>query len=276
MKTKILLIICTLSWGIIALTSCNQKKQYRPDAKIITAFNTQYPQASKIEWEHKQGYQVAEFRNNGNETEAWFDNNGKLLMTKNNLKYTNLPQAIQDHFEKSIYSNWKKQDIDKIVRSGMSAVYIIEVEKEGQDTDLYYNENGNLVKTSNDISPKNPHHYQPVSPVISDIITQKYPEATIIEIDTDKTKPEIDILDGGKNKEVIFNGDSWVSTSWEVKKSEVPNAVMEAFRKSVYRKYRIDNIHFYETPTTSYYLFALEQGNSETRLTIDLSGKIIQ
>lgn len=276
MKTKFLLFTCILFCGIVALTNCNQKKQYRPDAKIITAFNTKYPQANKVEWEPKQGYQVAEFHDNSTETEAWFDNNGKLLMTKNNLKYNNLPQAIQDHFEKSIYSNWKKQDIDKIVRAGMSAVYIVEVEKEGQDTDLYYNENGSLVKTLNDISKENPHYYQPVSPVISDIITQKYPEATIIEMDTDKAKLEIDILDGGKNKKVIFNGDNWVSTSWEVNKSEVPNAVMEAFRKSVYGKYRIDDIHFYETPTTSYYLFDLEQGNSEAHLAIDTNGKIIQ
>ena len=44
-------------------------------------------------------------------------------------------------------------------------------------------------------------------PVASDIqiwIKQKYPDATIIEMDNEKGKLEVDILDGGKAKELIF------------------------------------------------------------------------
>ena len=51
-------------------------------------------------------------------------------MTESNLRYSSLPQAIREQFEKSVYSTWKKDDIDKIERAGMEAVYIIELEKE--------------------------------------------------------------------------------------------------------------------------------------------------
>ena len=76
-------------------------------------------------------------------------------------------------------------------------------------------------------------------PVASDIqiwIKQKYPDATIIEMDNEKGKLEVDILDGGKAKELIFQGNDWLSTSWEVSKAEVPSVVMETFRHSNFGK----------------------------------------
>ena len=70
-------------------------------------------------------------------------------------------------------------------------------------------------------------------------------------MDNEKGKLEVDILDGGKAKELIFQGNDWLSTSWEVSKAEVPSVVMETFRHSNFGKYRIDDIHFYETPNNS-------------------------
>ena len=61
-------------------------------------------------------YYVAEFREDGIEHEAWFDGTGKWVMTESNLRYSSLPQAIREQFEKSVYSTWKKDDIDKIER----------------------------------------------------------------------------------------------------------------------------------------------------------------
>lgn len=275
MKTKVLLFVFLLITGVV-MTSCNQKKQYRPDAKIVNAFNMKYPKANQVEWEQKQGYYVAEFHDNGIECEAWFDNNGKWSMTESNIRYNALPQAIRDNFEKSMYSNWKKDDVDKIERMGMNPVYIIEIEKEGQDTDLYYSENGMLVKTVNDVDKENRFGYLPVPADIKDMIKQKYPDAMIIDMEIEKGKYEIDILDNGKFKEVIFNGSTWEATYWPVTKAEVPSAVMEAYRKSNYGKYAIDEIHFFETPVTTYYHFELEQGNTKAYLSIDPNGNIIK
>ena len=75
---------------------------------------------------------------------------------------------------------------------------------------------------------------------------------------------------------MIFQGNDWLSTSWEVSKAEVPSVVMETFRHSNFGKYRIDDIHFYETPNNLYYYFDLEQGNSEVHLSIDPTGNILQ
>lgn len=275
MKTKLLLFACLLITGIV-MAGCNQKKQYRPDAKIVNAFNAKYPKADKVEWEQKHGYYVAEFHDNGIECEAWFDNNGKWDMTESNIRYNQLPQAIRTDFEKSMYSNWKKDNVDKIERVDMKPVYIIEVEKEGQDKDLYYSENGMLVKTVNDVKKDNLKNYMPVTADIRTAVKQKYPDATIIETDMDNGKYEVDILDNGKSKEVIFNHNKWEATKWNVTKAEVPSVVMDAYRKSDYGKYRIDEIHFFETPSNSYYHFELEQGDTDAYLSIDPQGNVIK
>ena len=113
MKTRLILFILLFISGF-AIAGCKQQNQYRPDAKIVAAFNNKYPQSDKVEWEQKQGYYVAEFREDGIEHEAWFDGTGKWVMTESNLRYSSLPQAIREQFEKSVYSTWKKDDIDKI------------------------------------------------------------------------------------------------------------------------------------------------------------------
>ena len=215
MKTRLILFILLFISGF-AIAGCKQQNQYRPDAKIVAAFNNKYPQSDKVEWEQKQGYYVAEFREDGIEHEAWFDGTGKWVMTESNLRYSSLPQAIREQFEKSVYSTWKKDDIDKIERAGMEAVYIIELEKEGLDTDLYYVGNGNLIKTVNEVSKEKRSSYMPVASDIQIWIKQKYPDATIIEMDNEKGKLEVDILDGGKAKELIFQGNDWLSTSWKL------------------------------------------------------------
>ena len=120
MKTRLILFILLFISGF-AIAGCKQQNQYRPDAKIVAAFNNKYPQSDKVEWEQKQGYYVAEFREDGIEHEAWFDGTGKWVMTESNLRYSSLPQAIREQFEKSVYSTWKKDDIDKIRGLGLGA-----------------------------------------------------------------------------------------------------------------------------------------------------------
>ena len=150
MKTRLLLFIPALTLGMF-LNGCNAHSQNLPDKQIVTAFKAKYPNAKKTEWESKQGFYVAEFHNDNIESEAWFDNKGKWTLTKNELRYNMLPAEIRNNLEKTDYNNWKKDDITKIERPNVLPIYIIEVEKAGQETNLYYTENGQLVKTMNDL-----------------------------------------------------------------------------------------------------------------------------
>lgn len=275
MKTSVFILMLFGIAGLI-MTGCNNNKQYRPDAKIVSAMNARYPKATKMEWKQKHGYQVAEYYDNGVESEAWFDNNGKWLMTESDLKYSALPAAVRNSFERSMYAGWKKDDIDKIERDGMPAVYIIETEKEGDDTDLYFTANGNLVKVVSDAGRDHMRDYMPLMPVIQNQVRQKYPDAAIIETADRHGKLYVDIVDNGRPKELVFNDNRWVSTSWKVDKADVPSAVMTALRGSEYNNYEVKDIVFNESGANSYYRFYLEQGNHNKELDIDPAGQIVK
>ena len=274
MKTKVIIFMLFGIAGLI-LTGCNNKKQYRPDANIVSAMNAKYPKATKIEWEKKHNYEVAEYYENGVSSKAWFDKNGKWVMTDSDLKYSGLPGASRNTFEKSMYGNWKKGDVDKIERYGMQPVYVIEVEKEGQDVDLYYTANGMLVKTVKDGDRGHDSDFMPLEPAVRDNIMRKYPDASVIEMTDKRGKRYVDILDNGRVKEVVFDNDNWVSTSWNVDKADVPSAVMTALRGSEYKNYTIDDITFYESADHSYYQIKMNEGSKEKKINVDASGKIV-
>lgn len=274
MKTKVIIFMLFGIAGLI-LIGCNNKKQYRPDADIVSAMNAKYPKATKIEWERKHNYEVAEYDENGVNSKAWFDKNGKWVMTESNLKYSGLPGAIRNNFERSMYGNWKKGDVDKVEREGMQPVYVVEVEKEGQDVDLYYTANGMLVKTVKDGNRGHNDDFMPLAPVVRENIMRKYPDASVIEMTDKRGKRYVDILDNGRVKEVVFDNDNWVSTSWKVDKADVPSAVMTALRGADYRNYTIDDITFYESADHSYYQINMNEGSKEKRVNIDSSGKIV-
>ena len=75
---------------------------YKAPASMRNAFYEKYPQAVDVEWEKKHGYAVAEFTLPGEgECEAWYTKGGVWVMTKYDIKYSDLPQAVRTAFETS-------------------------------------------------------------------------------------------------------------------------------------------------------------------------------
>ena len=71
-------------------------------------------------------------------------------------------------------------------------------------------------------------------------------------------------------------GDAWLRTKTEVRRSEVPAAVMQAFQTSQYAGWEIDDIDHYDSPERQWYLFELEdpQSDREAELRIQADGTI--
>ena len=236
----------------------------------MSTFKAKYPSAKRVEWEVKNTYQVAEFHIGFTEAEAWFDNNGQWVMTESDVKYSSLPVVIRNSFESGEYGKWKVEDVDKLERSGMETIYIIEAELGEQEVALHYLENGTLVKTLMDNDGRG---YQPESApqAVLQFIQQKYPQANIVEIDQDKGLLKIDIIDQQIMKEVVFNHQNqWVVTTWEVPHNNVPANVINVLKTSSYANYRIDDIDYEERADGSLvYIFEVKQGNREFDVTID-------
>ena len=122
-----------------------------------------------------------------------------------------------------------------------------------------------------------------LSAAMKTFIEEKYAGARIVEVDVENDKSdrdygftEVDIIhfdsDINRNtsKEVLFdkNGE-WYSTSWDVRKNELPVAVTTTISNQ-YAGYQIDDAEYFEMAAgTAYYLIELEGNN-----TLDINIKI--
>lgn len=276
MRTK-LSVLALAMCGLLAFTSCDDDdNNYLPDQTVTKAFDTKYPDAGKVEWETKSGYEVADFHISGNDAEAWFDNKGNWLMTKTEINFGLLPEAVRKDLRANEYADWKYTDFDKLERSNAATIYVIEAEQGEKEVDLYYAEDGTLIKVVNDTDDDN-SHFQPttIPQVITDAIDEMYAGAIVVDFDQEKNGFEVDILHNSIYKDVYFNAaNEWISTEWDITEDKVPAIVMNALKASDYKNYRIEDIDQIEKPAGTFYLFELEQGDNDVEVTISAEGNI--
>lgn len=252
----------------------NDDNKHKPDEAVTRAFEQKYPEAAQVKWETKKGYEVAEFKIQGKEKEAWFDKDGKWYMTESDMTYEELPGAVKTNFKKD-YADWKVEDVDMLERTGMEAVYVIEAEQGKEELDLYYTEDGTLVKTVIDNDGYSPDDV--LTPTIKTYLSKHYTGAKIIDAEIDNTITEVDILHDGKYKEVKFDkNEAWLSTEWDVPVNTVPAVVMSAIT-SGYAGYVIEDVDFVErAQAVSVYRFELEKGDVDLDVLVDEAGNIIK
>ena len=205
MRTK-LSVLALAMCGLLAFTSCDDDdNNYLPDQTVTKAFDTKYPDAGKVEWETKSGYEVADFHISGNDAEAWFDNKGNWLMTKTEINFGLLPEAVRKDLRANEYADWKYTDFDKLERSNAATIYVIEAEQGEKEVDLYYAEDGTLIKVVNDTDDDN-SHFQPttIPQAITDAIDEMYAGAIVVDFDQEKNGFEVDILHNSVYKDVDF------------------------------------------------------------------------
>lgn len=275
MKTKLSVLALAIC-GMLTFSSCDDDdNNYQPDTTVTKSFDTKYPNADRVKWENKNGYQVADFHEGHNEAEAWFDNNGNWLLTKTEIDYGQLPQAVRESLEKGEYSQWQRTDIDRVERFNTATVYVIEVEQGNQEIDLYYAEDGTLIRFV--IDDDNDDNFRPIviPQAITDAINEMYPGAIIEEYDTERNSIEVDIRHNNIHKDVTFDLQYvWISTDWDITASQVPAIVMDALKASDYKGYKIDDIDLIERPAGIFYMFELEQGDNEIKVLFNSEGII--
>lgn len=151
------------------------------------------------------------------------------------MPYNAIPQAVKTSFESSEYASWKRDnEVDRIERNAVKEIiYIIEVESpQDVDMDLHYSADGILVKAVNDDGDGDNESLLPDTPsemvtTATEFIQKNYPNARIIEIETEHGVIEIDIIHDNRSKEVLLGTTyEWISTSWDV--YTLPAKVTEA------------------------------------------------
>lgn len=254
----------------------------RVSAAAEEAFAARYPAAANISWQKKHGYAVAKFllpdQSTTERSAAWFDDTGAWYMTETEIRFSELPEAVRVAFEASEYASWRVDDVDRLERAGAETVYVLEAEDPTQhrEIDLYYTADGVLVRKVLDAGDDYDYEdYIPSQPAgaIGEFIRSRYPEARILDVDREDGMTEVEILDGKTCRELLFdNASNWIHTRTEMRRSDVPAAVMQALAASEYAAYGIDDIDHYLTPDGAFYRFELKSAAGDLDVDITPEG----
>ncbi len=276
MKTNLwLFAACICSFAAVTGCDDDDSSGFAPNELVSQAFSARYPNARAVKWENKAPYQVADFQYDNKKTEAWFDPDGEWMMTETDLpSVADLPVPVRESFEAGPYASWRIDDIDRLERTGMGVLYVIEVEKGNKEMDLRYAESGELIGAFPDTD--NDEGYRPVivPEEISTFIAEKYPDAVIMEVEPVKAGGyEIDILDGNTPKEVrLDHAYAWIQTEWDIPYAQLPTSVKTAVA-ALYGAYTPDeDADMIDTPAGIRYSVELEQGNIEKKVLFDEAG----
>ena len=272
MKKNWMLFLFFAAISVFTFSACSDDDNDTLDVSAVSnlvreAFNSKYPQAQSVEWEVKGNYAVASFHSEGTSHEAWYNpSSAEWYMTESDIPYEALPQPVKETFKQSEYAGWKIDDVDMLARAGMETIYVIEVEQGKQEVDLYYSPEGVLTRTEvdNDSDYYEDFIPQPDLNDFSALIKEKYPNARILDIEKEKDYMEVSIWDENKEKDVYFDSKkTWVGTSWDVRASELPQAVIQAVNAR-YPGFTIDDAEDIQTPVSEeWYIIDLENKSTD-------------
>ena len=144
-------IVLALLTVVVSTSSCDKEYDIRRiDATFSNALTSQFPNAIWVEWERNHDFYVAEFYQDGTQLKVWFNKDAQWCMTETDLgrDMEKLPAAVLETFKGTQYSTWMVDDLDKYERAD-GTYYLIEIDFENKsDRDLYFSENGKLLKDS--------------------------------------------------------------------------------------------------------------------------------
>ncbi len=278
MKKTLFTVLFLLGISFAWMACDNDDDNYTPSKEIVTAFNAKFPDAQKVEWQQKYSYQVADFTDNGVETEAWFDASGSLILTEMDIPYAQIPTAAKEWIAASEYASWKVDDVDKVIRKDRGTLYVVELEQDKNEVAISFSEAGDVIKI--DLEADNSDDkYLPVEvpAAIKTYLTENFPQAVIMEVDKDKEGYDVDIMDGTVHKEIMFNAQmQWLSTNYDVDAATLPQAVKDAISQTEWADWTIYEVEFWQVKDQKdFYEIELAKGTEDHDLKIDIDGTIL-
>lgn len=111
---------------------------------------------------------------------------------------------------------------------------------------------------------------------IRDFIEQKYEGAKILYAEKEfNGEIDVEIIHNDTRKDVKFNRrEEWISTTWDVPVSQLPDVVRERVQDS-YPEYRIDDADYIETPAGDRYKLEIERGEWDRTIFVTPDGVIL-
>lgn len=138
-----ILSLCMLS---LAMSTASAQIRKIP-AAVTEAFEARYPDAQQVEWRDKLSAFTASFELKSVAYQASFNSGGEWLQTEHEVDADDLPDPVQDGFEKSRFADWNLERADLIELPDDAIQYRLLVSKgDIRRRHLFFNEKGRLLK----------------------------------------------------------------------------------------------------------------------------------
>ncbi len=157
MKEMKFVLPVALCMFLFVFTSCDDD-HFTPDNTVQNALTAKYPDATRIEWERKGSYLVADCDVNRKDMDIWFTADGQWVLSQTELYRSDLPAAITAGLSATNYANWLIDDIDLLQYPAKADEYVIEVEQGHTEIDVYFSADGQYLREK-DVSRGDDTHW---------------------------------------------------------------------------------------------------------------------
>lgn len=145
-NTSMKRLVCVVC-GILMLALAASAQIRKIPAAVTESFKSKYASATNVEWKDRLTSYVATFEADGKKHEAYFDDDGSWKQTETEIEETELPAAVKDGFDKSKYTEWSIERVERIDKNDNVTEYRIQIKKgDVRKKNLLFTSDGRLKK----------------------------------------------------------------------------------------------------------------------------------
>lgn len=288
MKNALILVVL---FSMIFFSACSQKN---PPENVKKEFTQKFADAKYVKWGSEETNEwEAEFKINGKEMSACFDDAGKWLETEAEVTIKELPAAVTNTL-KNEFPEFKAKECSTIENREMKGFEIALKNKEtevtviiGADGTVLKKEsseenedeavNENKEKEENEAEGAGEEKELKTPGKILTAFSQKYPGATLVEWGSESANEwEAEFTMGANKMSACFDSLAvWTCSETVITEKELPAAVVNTLTTE-FAGYQKNLIEIYESPEIKGFELALKKGEESIEVIFDNAGKVIE
>lgn len=272
-------------------SACSQKN---PPENVKKEFSQKFADAKSVKWDSEEANEwEAEFKINGKEMSACFDNAGKWLETEAELSAKELPSSVANTL-KNEFQGFKPGEMSAVENPEMKG-FEIALKNEETELTVIFGADGTVLKKEssgenkeeavNKNKEKNENEDKEAveenelkAPVeLVTLFNQRFPDATRVEWGSENADEwEAEFNMGGKKMSASFDSlFAWIDTETEISEKELPAAVLNSLNAK-FSGYEKSLVEIYESPEIKGFELSLRKNETSVEVIFDNNGKIIK
>jgi hypothetical protein len=141
------MFLFSLFAGLVLISNSGFSQIRKIPSNATETLKQKYPTAESVEWKDQLSHYTAKFRLEDKDYEVHFDNKGDLKESLVKLDESEIPAPVKDGLEKSKYSDWAIDKVEKLESSDGKLQYRLQL-KDGdiKKKIVYFTPEGKLAK----------------------------------------------------------------------------------------------------------------------------------